>query len=107
MPIPTSTLIACSLPTSCAGCSNLPGSPTVGDVQRAGDGMVETEPGLEPVSEEGEAAGNEQRLGADATESGEHALGARRELQTLVVDARERSHVEPREQRDAALEALA
>ena len=69
--------------------------------------MVETEPGLEPVGEEGEAAGNQQRLGADASESGEHALGTGRESQALVVHARERSRVEPREQRDAALETLA
>ena len=84
-----------------------PGEPAVGDVQRAGDGMVETEPGLEPVGEEGEAAGNQQRLGAGASESGEHALGAGREPQALVIDACQRSRVESREQRDATLKALA
>ena len=64
-----------------------PGEPAAGDLQRAGDGMVETEPGLEPVGEEGEAAGNQQRLGAGAGESGEHGLGTGREPQALVVDA--------------------
>src|SRR5207253_4823721 len=56
---------------------------------------------------EGEAAGYEERLRAGASESGEHALGARRELQALVVHARERSDIEAREQRDAACQALA
>src|SRR6266542_6510492 len=40
------------------------GEPAAGDLQRAGDGMVETEPGLEPFGEEGEAAGYEERLRA-------------------------------------------
>ncbi len=69
--------------------------------------MVEPEPGFQALGEKRESARDQQRLRADRAHAGQHALGARGELEPLVVDALQGSDVQPAKQRDAARQAFA
>src|SRR6202171_3564618 len=75
-------------------------------LQSIGHRVVETEALLQSFGEKSETAGDEQRLGADLAEAGEHALRAGGKREPFRVDALERGNVEAGEQSHAPNEAF-
>src|SRR5205823_12362647 len=59
-------------------------------LQRVGEGVIQIQPLLEPLGEKGEAAGYQQRFRSVLSETIEHALGTRRQRESLFVDSLQR-----------------